>query len=174
LRASVRGAYLTLNADGLMIRPAPRDRSALRAVQCQPTDPVSRALAEGKPVARFPNVAGFSIVDTGRRAVSEHAARLAADAREPSAVTVRRLITAARAGLLAWSIAEQEPRLTLTVEATMEMLASLVPSAAPVADAAVDAFHRLTDAGTSPSGRVVAALRTTVLGLPAYTAALRQ
>jgi hypothetical protein len=173
-RASGRGCYLTLTTEGLMIRPAPRDRSALRAVQCQPTDPVSHALAQDKLVARFPNVPGWSIVDTARRAVSEHAARLAADTCEPSAVTMRRLLTAARAGLLAWSIAEQEPQLTLTMDTTLGLLASWVPSAAPVADAAVEAFHELAGAGASPSRRVLAALRRTVFGLPAYADVLRR
>ena len=58
-----------------------------------------------------------------------------------------RLLTAARAGLLAWSTAEREPQLTLTVDTTLELLASRVPSAAPIADAAVEAFHEFAIAG---------------------------
>ena len=46
--------------------------------QCEVTDPVSFALARGALVANFPNVPGFSIQDTARRALAEHAAWLGA------------------------------------------------------------------------------------------------
>ena len=48
----------------------------LRAIQCRVTDPVSFALLDGDTSAPFPEVAGWSIGDMARRAVTEHAARL--------------------------------------------------------------------------------------------------
>jgi hypothetical protein len=143
----------------------------MRTVHCQPTDPVSFALIAGAQFARFPNVPGWSIADTARRAVAEHAAWLAVDARERSGTVLGRLAIAARAGLLQESVGEAEPELALTIDATLESLAERTPSAAPVAAAAREAYHRFAEDRAEPPATLTAALRRTVLALPAYVSA---
>jgi len=65
------GPYPTWRVGGVMIRPgSPYLRTRMRAIQCAATDPVSFALADGKSVARFPNLAGWSAADMAARAVA--------------------------------------------------------------------------------------------------------
>lgn len=173
-KALDRGPYVTLSAERLMVRPAPPGgRARLRAVQCAVSDPVSFALARGEHVASFPNVPGFSIQDTARRAVAEHVARLTARGHERAGTELGRLITAARAGLLSQSIVEGEPELPLTVDATLELLAERVPGAGSVAATAREAYHNFSRSWKPPPESVAAALRPVVLALPAYAASSR-
>src|SRR5205814_3110784 len=111
-------------------------RVKLRGIQCPPSDPVSFALVEGKRLALYPNVPGWSAHDCASRAVAEHYAWLAGGRRdgnvrgwvaaqtpaEPApAVTLGRLFTAARAGLFLESLSEK-PELALTVPAVAARL----------------------------------------------------
>src|SRR4029079_16223372 len=106
------------------------ERGILRAVQCEPIDPVSIALTDGRAVARFPELAGWSALNCARRAVAEHRAWLSASGgaypppgwvgmqsacSEPSMRTMGLLFTAARAALFLESIDEGRPELAVTV-----------------------------------------------------------
>jgi hypothetical protein len=68
------GSYRALRAGRLLVLPSLDVPAgvALRAVQCELTDPVSFALVDGRRVARFPNVAGWSARAWAERAVREH------------------------------------------------------------------------------------------------------
>ncbi len=131
---------------GLEFRP-----TRLRAIQCRVTDPVSFALLDGEPSARFPDVAGWSIGDMARRAVAEHAARL-----RDGPPDLDLVLTAARAALLHESVRAGEPELVLGA-----------------ADAAArlpgDAAAEAVSAGAAPPA-VLSALREQVLALPAFSA----
>jgi hypothetical protein len=172
-----RGPYPTLSTHGLLIRPAPMGgRQTLRAVHCPATDPVSFALAAGAPLAMFPNVRGWSIEDTARRAVAEHSAWLAQSRGRPvdrdfPALAV--LVTAARAGLLWQSLEAGEPELPLTADATLESLAESVPSARAVADAARAVYPEFAVSWAPPAPHLLDALREAVERLPAYAAEQR-
>lgn len=86
------GPYPTWRAGNVMIRPgSPYLRTRMRAIQCRATDPVSFALADGEPVARFPNLPGWSAADVADRAV-----------------------TSARASRFRQTVAEGDPVLELT------------------------------------------------------------
>jgi hypothetical protein len=167
-----RGPYPTLSTHGLLIRPAPMGgRQTLRAVQCPATDPVSFALAADASLAMFPNVTGWSIEDTARRAVAEHAAWLAQRRGRPverdfPALSV--LVTAARAGLLWQSVEAGEPELPLTADATLESLGEILPGAVAIADAAREVYPELADSWDPPAPSLLAALREAVERLPAY------
>jgi hypothetical protein len=157
------------------------NRVKLRGIQCPPTDPVSFALANGETSALFPNVPGWSAHDCARRAVAEHAAWLAAgrtdgDVRgwvsaqtagaSPSAVSLGRLFTAARAALFLESLAGR-PELALTVDAVGRMLADRHP--ADVVDEALAGYAewRSGEAG-APAPRLVEAFASQVARLPVY------
>ena len=83
------------------------------------TDPVSFALLDGAPAARFPRVRGWSAADLAERALSEHRAWLRTrrvPARPwmpppPASQPLALLLTAARAALFAQSVARGEPEL---------------------------------------------------------------
>ncbi|MEA2388405.1 MAG: hypothetical protein QOG41_1178, partial [Thermoleophilaceae bacterium] len=162
--AQDRGPYPTLCTHGLMLRPAPMGgRQTLRAVQCPATDPVSFALAAGRSTARFPNVRGWSIQDTARRAVAEHAAWLAARSgrsldRDFAAFAV--VVTAARAGLMWSSVEAGEPELPVTVDATLELLGA--------SEAVRASYHEHAVSWAPPDARLVEELRAAVERLPAY------
>jgi hypothetical protein len=110
VRAHPSGPYPVLRSGQLLLLPgAEFVRTRMRSIQCPPTDPVSFALLGGERVARFPDVPGWSIQDTARRAVTEHAARLRS---EPGDRDL--LLTATRAALLHESVCRGEPELVLT------------------------------------------------------------
>jgi hypothetical protein len=154
-----------------MLHPKPMGGGGpLRTVQCEVTDPVSFALARGASVASFPNVTGFSIHDTARRALAENAALVATCEGERGGTALGRLIAATRAGLLWQSLAEGQPELPLTVDATLGLLADRAPEAASVAIAAREAYHEYARRRIPPPERLATALRAIVLALPAYTA----
>src|SRR4029078_11754709 len=94
-------------------------------------------LADGRAVARFPELAGWSAVHCARRAVAEHRAWLSADGgaypphgwvgmqsaySEPSMRTMGLLFTAARAALFLESIDEGRPELAVTVAGVADCL----------------------------------------------------
>jgi hypothetical protein len=176
LAAGDWGPFAALRADGLLILPGP---GLVRAVQCQPTDPVSFALLEGAGVADFPDVPGWSARDAARRAVAEHVAWLGAGGTlarliesqprttVPALDVLGRLLTAAQGALFHESLAAGEPELPLTMAAVAARLADRGAGAATEAHAVYAAARRAGEA-TVPA-RVVAALREAVLELPAYT-----
>jgi hypothetical protein len=187
-RAGRGGPYPVLRADGLLVLPALGvwDRSFLRAVACQPTDPVSFALVEGMDVARFHNVRGWCAQDWARRAVAEHRAWLTerpgastgrpdwpeVDATAPTLRAIAKLLTAARAGLFLESIQSGDPELRLTIAAVADGLSASGSGARTVAESALQAYGAgLTD-GIPPRAETVAALRKLVTGLPAYARGL--
>lgn len=114
--AERHGAPVALRAPGVLLLPSedlesrPLTRGTLRGVQCAATDPVSFAVTAGDPVARFPNVPGWSARDWARRAVAEHGARL----RAGPAPDRPGLLAAARAGLFLDSLRAGTPELPLT------------------------------------------------------------
>lgn len=104
------GPYPTWRAGNVMIRPgSPYLRTRMRAIHCRATDPVSFALAGGEPVARFPNLPGWSAADVADRAVTEHTARLRSGGQDEGL-----LRTAARASRFRQTVAEGDPVLELT------------------------------------------------------------
>jgi hypothetical protein len=167
-----RGAYATLSAHGLLLRPTPHwGRGRLRAVHCALTDPVSWALASAETVAQFPNLTGLSIGDTARRARAEHSAWLHRSEGDRSGPALARTIMAARAALLWQSLADGQPELTLTAAGTVTQLASRAPEAESIAEQAHHAYLDFAWTWEPPPPRVVDRLRRAVLALPAYDAA---
>jgi hypothetical protein len=180
------GPYPLLRADGIMVLPALGvwDRAFLRAVACQPTDPVSFALLEGDRIARFPNVRGWCAEDWARRAVAEHRGWLMegpgmypgrrdwpeVEAVAPSLRAIARLFTAARAALFLESVEREEPELRLTVAAVADRLRESRDAGA-VAESALDAYRAGFADGRPPPAATVAALRKLVVTLPAYAPA---
>jgi hypothetical protein len=161
------------------------ERGMLRAVQCQPTDPVSMALADGRTVARFPELAGWSAVHCARRAVAEHRGWLAANAgvtpphgwvgmqswsSEPTMRTMGLLFTAARAALFLESIDEGHPELAVTVAGVADCLVARDSSCSDVVHSALHDF-RASRAGDSNTPIHVAALLDVVRNLSAYSGA---
>jgi hypothetical protein len=154
----------------------------LRAVQCQPTDPVSTALADRRTVARFPELAGWSAIDCARRAAAEHRGWLAAHGGvypphgwvgvqsgcdEPTARSVGLLFTAARAALFLESIVEGDPELAVTVAGVAERLVARDASCRDAVESALHAF-RASRAGESEHLPSVTPLLDVVRSLPAY------
>jgi hypothetical protein len=162
-----------------MILPvAARSRSRLRAVQCAASDPVSFALAGGEPVARFPNVRGWSAEDTASRAVAEHWARLDADRRaspmpDGGGDALAHLLTAARAALFLETVMDGEPQLAVTVTETARQLAARSPSGRGVVEDGLGRYRDFAVYRTPPPPATVSAMRKLVLELPAYSTRLR-
>jgi predicted nucleotidyltransferase len=165
------GPYPALRDPGLLTLPTSLGRrAALRAVQCPVTDPVSFALLDGAPTARFPNVRGWSIADTARRAVAEHRAWLdsgASDA-DHSLEALGMLFSAARAARLLESVRDGAPELAVTAEAAARQLSERQPDAGAVALDAYDEYRSRRGRGGQPSPSTVTALRASVLGLGPY------
>jgi hypothetical protein len=187
-RVGRSGPYPVLRADGLLVLPALGvwDRSYLRAVQCQPSDPVSFALADGGGVARFHNTRGWSAQDWARRAVAEHRAWLTersgsplcrpdwpeVDAAAPSLRAIAKLLTAARAGLFLESIDSGDPELRLTAAAVADRLSEGGSGERAVAESALEAYLGGVAGGLPPTAETVAALRKLVAALPGYARTL--
>ena len=155
----------------------------LRSVQCQPTDPVSTALADGRTVARFPELAGWSAIHSARRAVSEHRGWLESDdwvspphgwvgmqsaPDNPVARTLGLLFTAARAALFLESIIEGDPQLPVTVAGVTERMAERDSGCRDLVESALDELRaaRAVD-GRQP--QTVDAMLEVVRNLPAYS-----
>jgi hypothetical protein len=152
-------AHPALRGDDLLVFPSARGGlwplapTAFRAVQCPATDPVSFALLEGRSVAEFPELPGWSASECAERAVLEHRAWLDAEAAtEPSARRrASMLISAARAALFDASVKAGEPRLALTTAAVLEGL-----DGRPRAVAEVVNEHHEGNGGPPPTSAVSA------------------
>ena len=165
------GAYPALRHDDLLVLPAqPQRRTLLRAVQSPLTDPVSFAVLDGSPVARFSRAAGWSIAETAGRAVAEHRAWLRAGGGTgaTSGETLGLLFAAARAGLLLESLESPEPELALTVAAVARSLSDSGRMTEARSESAYQAYLESRSGGSSPPARVLADLRRCVLALPGY------
>jgi hypothetical protein len=161
------GPQPALRVGGLMVFPAERPRTELRAVACPVTGPVSFALADGAAVAAFPNVHGWSAQDTARRAVAEHAAWLRAapapvPGTEPSEFAggeLARLLTAARAALFLESIERGAPELPVTLTETARGID---------AEQALERYREFAIHRTPPPPETLANVRALVQALPGY------
>jgi predicted nucleotidyltransferase len=165
------GPYPALRHDRLLTLPTSLHRRAvLRSVQCPVTDPVSFALLDGAPSARFPNARGWSIEDTATRAVSEHRAWLAAHPGEggDGVEELAMLFSAGRAALLLESVRGGAPELALTAEAVARRLGDGDPGAGSVALEAYDEYRTCRGRDGQPDVATVSALRACVLGLAPY------
>ncbi len=157
------GTYAALRADHLLVLPGVAyERTQLRAVKCPVTDPVPFALAEGGEIATFPDVRGWSAMDTARRAVAEHRTWLREGSAYREGPELGRLLTAARAGLFLQSIADDDPELCVTATATAQRLSTRV------ADEALEAYRAFDLRQVEPHAGTVAALRRVVEALPSY------
>jgi hypothetical protein len=171
------GPYPALRSDELMVLPGPSaGRTALRSIKCRTTDPVPFALLDGAGVASFPNLRGWSAEDTARRAVAEHSHWLDGRSRPPGAIDpggtggreLGLLLTAARAALFMESLSDGDPQLPLTAAETARQLADRSPAGRAAADDGLAAYEGFARHATPPPEKLVAALRTLVLELPAY------
>lgn len=168
-----QGPYPALRADGLMILPAAHARAQLRAIKCAVTDPVSFALAEGRRVAVFPNVSGWSAHDSAKRAVAEHRAWLgaaqASGVEDAEGRSLAMLLSAARAALFAESLDNGGvAELPLTVAETVRRLAARSAAARTTAEQALESYREFATYRAPPPASTVAAMRRLVRQLPAY------
>jgi hypothetical protein len=169
--------------NSILVLPATNpERGMLRAVQSQPTDPVSFALTEGRAVARFPELAGWSAMHCARRAVAEHRGWLAATdwvapphgwvgvqsaCNHPSLRTMGLLFTAARAALFLESTIEGDPELTLTVAGVAERLVARDPGCRDAVETSLHDFRAARE--TQGTDQIpVAPMLEVVRELPAY------
>jgi hypothetical protein len=145
---------------------------------------VSFTVLEGQRLAPFPNLPGWSALDSARRAVAEHHAWLAMrrlahplphtwagpqpSSRTPTPRGLGLLLTAARAALFLQSIEAGKPELLLTLPAVARSLGDAYPRAKQAATEAVDEYLARRSDRTAPDPTLFAALRTAVLELPAY------
>lgn len=94
-----------------------RTRPVLRSAKCSAADPVPFALLAGESEARFSELRGFSAAEAARRAVAEHRAWLGGGGSGRDG-----LLSAARAGLFARSLADGQPELALDEPSVLERL----------------------------------------------------
>jgi hypothetical protein len=182
-RADGGDAIPALHYNSMVFMPTTNpERGMLRAAQCQPTDPVSTALAEGKTVARFPELAGWSASHSAMRAVAEHRAWLESDrwvtpphgwigmqsgSRQPTLRTMGLLFTAARAALFLDSILEGNPELAVTIAGVAECLIARDPGCREAVETALHDFRAARSAESS-NVRSVTPMLDVVRRLPAY------
>jgi hypothetical protein len=185
--ARVRDAVPVVHNNRVMLLPTTNaETGMLRSVQCEPTDPVSFALANGRAFARFPELSGWSASHCARRAAAEHRAWLSTiewsapphgwvgpqtSPLEPHVRTLGLLFTAARAALFLESIAEGAPELAVTAAGVASMLISRESAHADVSESALHALTKAR-AGESVDLSCVAQLHNIVHRLPAYTGSL--
>jgi hypothetical protein len=169
--ASRTGPYPALRVDRLIVLPSSRRRRAsLRSVHCPVSDPVSFALLEGADRARYPNVRGWSLEDTARRAAAEHRAWLttAPPGAGDRLVELGMLFSAARAGLLLETLDAGRPELALTAEAVARRLGDRLPGVAAAPLEAYEEYRSCRAGGGEPAPGAVAALRAGILTLAPY------
>jgi hypothetical protein len=183
-RADFGGAVPAIRYHSMMLLPTMSpERGTLRALQCEPSDPVSAALADGCSVARFPELDGWSAVHSARRAVSEHRAWLESGEWEypphgwvgvqsgPGKHTLRTLgllFTAARAALFLESIMDGDPELAVTVAGVADRLAARDSSCRDAVEAALREF-RAARAGEATDLSSVAPMLEIVRNLQSYS-----
>jgi hypothetical protein len=184
-RAEGDGFFPGLRAGGLLVLPTAGiwHRGRLRGVECQVTDPVSTALADGDLRASFADLPGWSAQDCARRALAEHRAWLEPAARvgatglpywaqgssSPELVELSGLFTAARAALFADSLHALAPELPLTAATIARRLAEYAPEARTAAETGYESLSACRLRQHPLDQRVVLALRRTVRALPAYS-----
>jgi hypothetical protein len=160
-------AYCALRDADLVVVPGrPLPRSRLRAVKSRTTDPVSFALLDASPVARFPCVRGWSAPDLAARAVNEHGAWLHSrrmpprpwSPPPPACHPLGMLLSAGRAALFAQSIRAGDPELVVGAAEVGRRLG-------PAGQAAVQAHAASAASGEPPPRDVVAALEPVVAAL---------
>jgi hypothetical protein len=182
-RADAGDAIPAFRYHSMLVMPTTNpERGMLRAVQCQPTDPVSMALADGQTVARFPELAGWSALHCARRAVAEHRAWLASDAwvypshgwvgvqsapNQDRRRTLGLLFTAARAALFLESIVEGDPELAISVASVAERLAARDSSCSDAVHSALHDFYS-SRAASATDPIPVAGMLEIVRNLSAY------
>jgi len=169
--ADTYGAYAALRTNGLMVLPAARPRSAMRAVKCRAADPVVFAVEEGRSACAFPNVAGWSATDTARRAVMEHLAWLGTPD-EQGDEALGGLFSAACAALLLESLQDGDPELPLTVTETARQLAARSERTRAVVEDGLGHYREFAVHRTPPPAATLTAMRALVAGLPAYAGGL--
>lgn len=159
-----RGPYPALRSGALLVLPSVRwPRTHLRAIQCHQSDPVSFALLEGRPVAWFSELPGFSAAHGAARAIAEHRAWLAhPDVLNAGGEALSMLITAARAGLFGESIDAGDPSLPLTVAATMRALRDRCPRDASALEAIEGSYRAWRGSQTQPPEALVGEARRIV------------
>jgi hypothetical protein len=163
------GAYTALRAGELMLLPAARSRTEMRAIKTRAVDPVSFALQEGQSSCAFPDVPGWSAKDTARRAVAEHQQWLrAAPDEQDRGIALARLLGAARAALFLESIRDGDPELTVTVTETARRLGERSETARAVAEDALGHYREFARHLTPPPADTLAAARGLVGGLDAF------
>lgn len=157
-RSQDYGPWPAMRRGDLMALPAAsRWRTRLRAVHTPVTAPALFAVAEGRDVARFPALPGWSARDTAARAATEHAVALHANPARDGA-DLGRVLAAARAALFR----EDPGELALTVGEAARRLAER-PGARTVAEDAAGRYREWADLRTPPPPEVVAAARELVL-----------
>ena len=183
-RAGDEDVFPALRHGDLLVFPTTEvwARGKLRGIECPLTDPVSFALLEGRPVARFPELPGWSASDSARRAVAEHRAWLAAgnEARaerlphwmsppyHPELVELCGSLNAARAALFAESVERGTPELALTADAVASRWAEVDPASGGIAAAACHELACCRPDRSVPDPRIVHEVRRAVEALPAY------
>jgi hypothetical protein len=163
--ASSGWSYTALRSGSLLVLPTAELASGtgrLRAVQCSPTDPVSFALLDGRPAARFPALRGWSARDSAARAVAEHAACLREEGTQVDRDSLSKAFNAARAALFEESLESGSPVLPLTVAATARMLGG------ERLDELYAEYARSRERRQAPDERAVRELNSIVRELPAY------
>jgi hypothetical protein len=160
-------AYRALRDAELLVLPGrPLPRTRLRAVKSRTTDPVSFALLDASPIARFPRVRGWSATDLAARAVNEHGAWLRTrrmpprpwSPPPPACHGLGMLLSAGRAALFAASVRAGEPELVVGA-------AEIGRRLGPAGEDAVDAHAVSAASGEPPPAAVVAALEPVVVAL---------
>jgi hypothetical protein len=173
------GAYTALRADGLLVLPGVRFRTAMRAIKSPVEDPVSFALLDRRTIAAFPQVAGWSAEDTARRAVAEHVAWLHAEPtvvwgppEEAGGSALASLLSAARAALFLESVQHGDPELPLTVSEAAGRLTARSEAARTVVEDGLGHYREFAVRRTPPPDATLSAMRTLVAELPAYAGGL--
>jgi hypothetical protein len=171
--------------DVLLLPTTDSERGILRAVQCGATDPVSMALSDGRTIARFPELGGWSALASARRAVAEHRSWLSTDGwtipphgwigvqsapRDATARTLGLLFTAARAALFLESILEGAAELAVTAAGVADALTARDSRCRGLAEDALQSL-RASRAGEVTDPTPFGELLDVVRKLPAYSSA---
>jgi hypothetical protein len=174
-RAAGPGVYPVLRHARLLVLATESQASGhgrMRAVQCPVTDPVSWALVEGREVALFPDVAGWSARDWAARAVAEHRAWLQGPPSGRQSLIPP--LKAARVAAFAESVEAGQPELLLTLAGAARWLDRRPGVEGAPGQAALAAYVRMCrDAPWRPPADVVRAVNDAVRSLPAFSGASR-